>query len=280
MWSQTPPVTTDPNLLRITRSCLSAAAPAASFWSPSVSSSDQNTLESPLRMTNEPRGFGSVKLVDAESSEGSISSFPSGTSQCHQARSSRTTSAPKNNRASYALCAAATQLDVLFRRRATHGIGLHVVELQERARTAAFFGPDKRAATVTSPHGAAHRCRDVARGLRAGFRRAPIFGRRARLSAHRIHAARTPRMLRQLVLVWNEQCRRQGRRRGVTPKANRSTLRRDTRQLSLSMLGHNQPVVPICAIAFFIALSLTSLTWVMTDHSLPKGSSNRALRSP
>jgi LacI family repressor for deo operon, udp, cdd, tsx, nupC, and nupG len=42
----------------------------------------------------------------------------------------------------------------------------------------------------------------------------------------------------------------------------------------------NQPAFPICAIAFFISLSLMSLTWVMTDHSLPKGSSNRALRSP
>ena len=41
-----------------------------------------------------------------------------------------------------------------------------------------------------------------------------------------------------------------------------------------------QPAFPICAIAFFISFSLTSLTWVMTDHSLPKGSSNRALRSP
>ena len=51
-------------------------------------------------------------------------------------------------------------------------------------------------------------------------------------------------------------------------------------RLSPSMLGDNQPAFSICAIAFFISLSLTSLTWVMTDHSLPKGSSNRALRSP
>ena len=36
----------------------------------------------------------------------------------------------------------------------------------------------------------------------------------------------------------------------------------------------------ICAMAFFIAFALTFLMWVMTDHSLPKGSSNRALRSP
>ena len=42
----------------------------------------------------------------------------------------------------------------------------------------------------------------------------------------------------------------------------------------------NQPGLPIWAMAFFISFSLTSLTWVMTDHSLPKGSSNRALRSP
>ena len=68
---------------------------------------------------------------------------------------------------------AATQLDVLYRRRSAHGIGLDVVELQERALTAASFGPDERAAaTVTSPHGASHRGRDVARGPRAWFRRA------------------------------------------------------------------------------------------------------------
>ena len=59
-----------------------------------------------------------------------------------------------------------------------------------------------------------------------------------------------------------------------------SFLRRTRDQLSLSILGDNQPAFPICAIAFFISLSLTSLMWVMTDHSLPNGSSIRALRSP
>ena len=51
-----------------------------------------------------------------------------------------------------------------------------MVELQERALTAASFGPDERAApTITSPHGAPHRRRDVARGSRAWLRRACAF---------------------------------------------------------------------------------------------------------
>ena len=68
---------------------------------------------------------------------------------------------------------AASQLDVLDCRRSADAMGLHVVELQERAFTAASFGPDERAtAAVTSPHGAPRRCRDVARGSRTWFRRA------------------------------------------------------------------------------------------------------------
>ena len=72
---------------------------------------------------------------------------------------------------------AAAQLDVLDCRRSADGIGLYVVELQERALSAASFGPDERAAAaVTSPHGAPHRCRDVARGSRAWCRRARTIG--------------------------------------------------------------------------------------------------------
>ena len=71
---------------------------------------------------------------------------------------------------------AATQLDVLFRRHSAYGVRLHVVELEERALTAASFGPDERAApTITSPHGAPHRRRDVARGSRAWRGRACAF---------------------------------------------------------------------------------------------------------
>jgi len=46
------------------------------------------------------------------------------------------------------------------------------------------------------------------------------------------------------------------------------------------LLDRRPQALAICAMAFFIAFSLTFLMWVMTDHSLPKGSSNRALRSP
>ena len=48
-----------------------------------------------------------------------------------------------------------------------------MVELQERAFTATSFGTHERAeSTITSPHGAPHSCRDVARGSRTWFRRA------------------------------------------------------------------------------------------------------------
>ena len=84
--------------------------------------------------------------------------------------------------------------------------------------------------------------------------------------------------------------RRQVRQRAAPVGLSSATSGRLPRHCAIGRLRHHellkaargddQPAPPIWAMALFISLSLTSLTWVITDHSLPKGSSNRALRSP